>query len=114
MEAIVADSKTFHKTCLRCCHCNNVLKLGNYAALQGKYYCKPHFKQLFALKGNYDEGFGTQQHKTKWEAKESFDVTQKIALNDQQQADAKATFKSYDKTNKGNHNSGISSFNIIL
>jgi len=35
------------------------------------------------------------------EAKESFDVTQKIALTDQQQADAKATFKSYDKTNKG-------------
>jgi len=27
---------------------------------------QPHFKQLFALKGNYDEGFGKEQHKTKW------------------------------------------------
>lgn len=32
----------------------------------GVYYCKPHFKQLFALKGNYDEGFGKEQHKKKW------------------------------------------------
>ena len=27
---------------------------------------KPHFKQLFKLKGNYDEGFGSEQHKYKW------------------------------------------------
>ena len=40
--------------------------LGNYAALKGKFYCKPHFKQLFAEKGNYDEGFGDEQHKKKW------------------------------------------------
>jgi hypothetical protein len=32
----------------------------------GKYFCKPHFKQLFRLKGNYDEGFGEEQHKMKW------------------------------------------------
>ncbi|RKO90636.1 hypothetical protein BDK51DRAFT_28668 [Blyttiomyces helicus] len=32
-------------------------KLGNYAALNGVFYCKPHFKQLFALKGNYADGF---------------------------------------------------------
>lgn len=25
--------------------------LGNYAALEGKIYCKPHLKQLFKLKG---------------------------------------------------------------
>lgn len=55
-----------HKACLRCDHCNNTLKLGNFAALDGKYFCKPHFKQLFALKGNYNEGFGTRQHKEKW------------------------------------------------
>ena len=41
-------------------------RLGNYAALQGKLYCKPHFKQLFKTKGNYDEGFGREQHKTQW------------------------------------------------
>jgi len=40
--------------------------LGNYASLKGEYYCKPHFKQLFKLRGNYDEGFGGTQHKQKW------------------------------------------------
>ena len=44
-------------------------RLGNYAALQGQIYCKPHFKQLFKVKGNYDEGFGRQQHKKHWEEK---------------------------------------------
>ncbi len=43
---------------------------GTYAALQGKIYCKVHFKQLFKMKGNYDEGFGREQHKTKWAKKE--------------------------------------------
>ncbi|TPX70050.1 hypothetical protein SpCBS45565_g02003 [Spizellomyces sp. 'palustris'] len=32
-------------------------QLGNYAALNGIFYCKPHFKQLFTLKGNYSDGF---------------------------------------------------------
>eukprot|EP00019_Armaparvus_languidus_P011586 CAMPEP_0168582618 /NCGR_PEP_ID=MMETSP0420-20121227/2085_1 /TAXON_ID=498008 /ORGANISM="Pessonella sp." /LENGTH=1007 /DNA_ID=CAMNT_0008617131 /DNA_START=103 /DNA_END=3126 /DNA_ORIENTATION=+ len=36
--------------------------------MQGVFYCKPHFKQLFKSKGNYDEGFGKEQHKTKWTA----------------------------------------------
>lgn len=40
--------------------------LGNYAALQGDIFCKTHFKQLFRMKGNYDEGFGREQHKKKW------------------------------------------------
>ena len=34
--------------------------------MQGRYYCKPHFKQLFQLRGNYSEGFGEQQHKMLW------------------------------------------------
>lgn len=66
MDKISADSVEFHKACFRCAECNNVLRLGNYAALAGKYYCKPHFKQLFALKGNYDEGFGRTPHKMNW------------------------------------------------
>lgn len=43
--------------------------VGTYAALQGIIYCKAHFKQLFKMKGNYDEGFGREQHKTKWAKK---------------------------------------------
>jgi hypothetical protein len=40
--------------------------LGNFAALEGQFYCKVHIIQLFKEKGNYDEGFGREQHKTKW------------------------------------------------
>jgi len=43
------------------------LTVGSYAALGGKIYCKPHFKQLFKSKGNYSEGFGVEQHKHKWD-----------------------------------------------
>ena len=50
MEKIVADGKTFHKTCMKCKTCKKTLSLGNYAALSGVFYCKPHFKQLFAAK----------------------------------------------------------------
>lgn len=44
--------------------------LGSYAALQGEFYCKPHFQQLFKSKGNYDEGFGRRQYKELWASKE--------------------------------------------
>jgi len=51
---------------MKCEECGKALGLGNYAALSGKYYCKPHFKQLFALKGNYSEGFGEEKPTAKW------------------------------------------------
>jgi uncharacterized CHY-type Zn-finger protein len=60
------DKKLYHKSCLRCTHCQVVLSLGNYASMGGVTYCKPHFKQLFASKGNYDEGFGKEKHTAKW------------------------------------------------
>lgn len=49
--------------------------LGTFAALQGEFYCKPHFQQLFKSKGNYDEGFGRKQHKELWTSKETENVT---------------------------------------
>ena len=61
MDKLVADDKIYHKTCLRCGHCKKVLQLGNYAALNNVFYCKPHFKQLFAVKGNYTDGFADSQ-----------------------------------------------------
>eukprot|EP01121_Diplochlamys_sp_Union-15-3_P002430 TRINITY_DN1212_c0_g1_i2.p1 TRINITY_DN1212_c0_g1~~TRINITY_DN1212_c0_g1_i2.p1 ORF type:complete len:703 (+),score=204.05 TRINITY_DN1212_c0_g1_i2:100-2208(+) len=70
MEKVSVEGVSFHKSCFKCTECKSTLKLGNYASLKGKYYCKPHFKQLFALKGNYDEGFGGEQHKKKWIGKE--------------------------------------------
>lgn len=70
VERIVVEDKEqkhiFHKNCLKCTHCNATLTLGNYAAINGAYYCKPHFKQLFASKGNYDEGFGADKHSKNW------------------------------------------------
>ncbi|KAM9629060.1 xin actin-binding repeat-containing protein 2 [Morphnus guianensis] len=70
MECLVADQQNFHKSCFRCHHCGSQLSLGNYASLHGKIYCKPHFKQLFKSKGNYDEGFGHKQHKELWKLKD--------------------------------------------
>jgi hypothetical protein len=66
MEKGEADAMVFHKMCFRCSECNKVVKMGTYASLEGKIYCKAHFKQLFKLKGNYNEGFGSAQHKMKW------------------------------------------------
>ncbi|EDO50008.1 predicted protein [Nematostella vectensis] len=76
MERLAADKKVYHKFCFKCNECNNTLRLGNYAALQGKVYCKPHFKQLFKVKGNYDEGFGREQHKTQWSAKSNGETSE--------------------------------------
>lgn len=70
MERLVADKLIFHNSCFCCKHCHSKLSLGNYAALHGEFYCKPHFQQLFKSKGNYDEGFGRKQHKELWAHKE--------------------------------------------
>jgi hypothetical protein len=43
--------------------------MGNLAAMNGQYYCKPHFKELFRLKGNYSEGFGAEDPKKNWQPK---------------------------------------------
>ncbi|XP_062512894.1 LIM domain and actin-binding protein 1-like isoform X2 [Corticium candelabrum] len=66
MEKLEVDKQLFHKHCFKCQECKKTLSAGTYASLEGQIFCKPHFKQLFRLKGNYDEGFGRQQHKTKW------------------------------------------------
>jgi len=42
MESIKVDSKNFHKACFRCTTCNNVLRLGNFAALQGCVHKSVH------------------------------------------------------------------------
>eukprot|EP01119_Soliformovum_irregulare_P003662 TRINITY_DN1455_c0_g1_i1.p1 TRINITY_DN1455_c0_g1~~TRINITY_DN1455_c0_g1_i1.p1 ORF type:complete len:618 (+),score=158.76 TRINITY_DN1455_c0_g1_i1:238-2091(+) len=69
-EKVVVDDKetkrVYHKTCIRCKECNKVLGLGQYSALEGTFYCKPHFKQLFHSKGNYDEAFGKEKASGKW------------------------------------------------
>uniref|UniRef100_A0A7M5XP39 LIM zinc-binding domain-containing protein n=1 Tax=Clytia hemisphaerica TaxID=252671 RepID=A0A7M5XP39_9CNID len=74
MEKLEADKHMYHKFCFKCKTCNRTVGLGNYAALQGEIYCKPHLKQLFKLKGNYDEGFGREQRKADWMNKDDKNV----------------------------------------
>eukprot|EP00041_Stephanoeca_diplocostata_P023939 m.597221 g.597221 ORF g.597221 m.597221 type:complete len:254 (+) comp22416_c0_seq8:1726-2487(+) len=69
MEKLSAENTIYHKACFRCGQCNKMLKLGTYAALEGTLFCKPCFKKLFKLNGNYSEGFGKKQHKMKWVGK---------------------------------------------
>eukprot|EP01105_Mastigella_eilhardi_P012061 TRINITY_DN2775_c0_g1_i1.p1 TRINITY_DN2775_c0_g1~~TRINITY_DN2775_c0_g1_i1.p1 ORF type:complete len:265 (+),score=71.88 TRINITY_DN2775_c0_g1_i1:90-884(+) len=67
MEALHVDKAVFHKSgCFRCLHCKSTLSPGSYASLGGKFYCKPHFKQLFALKGDYSRAFGEEKPADKW------------------------------------------------
>ena len=63
MDQVKVEQQCYHKWCFRCKECGCTLKAGTYASAHGSVFCKPHFKQLFALKGNYDEGFGQQQRK---------------------------------------------------
>lgn len=66
MEKIEADKKVYHKTCFKCTSCNCPLKLGNFSSIKQTLYCTPHYIQLFARNGNYDEGFGLENYKRKW------------------------------------------------
>ena len=50
-ERVNASGKTMHKSCFRCCTCNGLLKLAQFAFSGGKFYCDTHFKELFASGG---------------------------------------------------------------
>ncbi|GIX67654.1 xin actin-binding repeat-containing protein 2 [Caerostris darwini] len=66
MEKLETSGMRIHKNCFRCAHCSCMLRLENYTKSGKNLYCTPHFKQLFISRGNYDEGFGREQHKDKW------------------------------------------------
>ncbi|PNF21133.1 hypothetical protein B7P43_G05074 [Cryptotermes secundus] len=66
LEKVETGGKLLHKQCFRCLQCNCILRMETYTLNNGKLYCIPHFKQLFIAKGNYEEGFGLDQHKRKW------------------------------------------------
>ncbi|XP_035214564.1 xin actin-binding repeat-containing protein 2-like isoform X2 [Stegodyphus dumicola] len=66
MEKMETSGMRLHKNCFRCAHCCCMLRLENYTKSGRRLYCTPHFKQLFISRGNYDEGFGREQHKEKW------------------------------------------------
>eukprot|EP00179_Madagascaria_erythrocladioides_P009287 CAMPEP_0198319200 /NCGR_PEP_ID=MMETSP1450-20131203/8384_1 /TAXON_ID=753684 ORGANISM="Madagascaria erythrocladiodes, Strain CCMP3234" /NCGR_SAMPLE_ID=MMETSP1450 /ASSEMBLY_ACC=CAM_ASM_001115 /LENGTH=489 /DNA_ID=CAMNT_0044022557 /DNA_START=66 /DNA_END=1532 /DNA_ORIENTATION=- len=54
-DSATADVTVLHKKCFRCKKCRKILTLGTYAAIDNKYYCKPHYSQLFkSAGGTYD------------------------------------------------------------
>lgn len=65
--------------------------LGNYASLHGRMYCKPHYKQLFKSKGNYDEGFGQKPHKELWNNKNQNNSPLKSPTPEKKVIDSKNT-----------------------
>lgn len=68
-ERLSVEGKIFHKPCFKCAECKSTLRAGSYAAIEGVYYCKPHYAQKFKLKGNYSEGFGLEKPTAKWSGK---------------------------------------------
>ncbi|KAK6632578.1 hypothetical protein RUM43_013346 [Polyplax serrata] len=72
LEKVETSGKIFHKACFRCMQCNCLLRMETFTLNCGNLYCMPHFKQKFISKGNYDEGFGVDQHKAKWPTVTSF------------------------------------------
>jgi len=53
LEMVQACDKSFHKQCFRCKHCDMVISLKGFAAIEGEIYCKPHYLELFRSKGSY-------------------------------------------------------------
>ncbi len=62
------DNKLFHRGCLRCKECSMQLTVSNFSCVDGVLYCRAHHQQLFKLKGNYNEGFGSTQRKNEFPA----------------------------------------------
>lgn len=48
MEKVYAEQLIFHRTCLKCHYCNQLLKMGSYAFdkddPKGRFYCIPHYR----------------------------------------------------------------------
>ena len=51
MDKLTADKQIFHKTCFKCTKCRRTLDVRTYSVNEGKFYCKPHFMELFRLRG---------------------------------------------------------------
>nr|UEK51404.1 LIMA1 [Parasacculina yatsui] len=61
MERLEINQRVLHKQCFRCSKCNCALRMENYTVNAGSLFCSTHFRQLFKIKGDYDEGFGLRR-----------------------------------------------------
>ncbi|KAH7432139.1 hypothetical protein KP509_07G010100 [Ceratopteris richardii] len=55
LEKVSVEGSSYHKTCFKCLQGGCSISPSNYAAMEGRLYCKHHFKQLFKEKGNYSQ-----------------------------------------------------------
>lgn len=55
IEKTTVEGLPYHKNCFKCVHGGCTLSPSNYAALEGRLYCKHHYSQLFKEKGNYSQ-----------------------------------------------------------
>ncbi|PAA79440.1 hypothetical protein BOX15_Mlig024286g1, partial [Macrostomum lignano] len=53
MERLTSDGQVYHKSCYRCYKCKRQLSVGNFAIMDDRLYCQPHYIELFRLKGSY-------------------------------------------------------------
>ena len=95
MEKLSMEQNVFHKTCFKCTKCGKVLRAGDYAGINGKVFCKPHFKQLFQLKGNYEDGFNeavidSQKEQNKEKKSRTLDVPHEPEAEPEAEVEAEA------------------------
>lgn len=55
LEKVSVEGLSYHKSCFKCLHGGCFISPSNFAALEGRLYCKHHFSQLFKEKGNYSQ-----------------------------------------------------------
>ncbi|KAH7282125.1 hypothetical protein KP509_35G013400 [Ceratopteris richardii] len=55
LEKVSVEGSSYHKSCFKCLQGGCSISPANYAAMEGRLYCKHHFKQLFKEKGNYSQ-----------------------------------------------------------
>ncbi|KAK2721669.1 hypothetical protein QYM36_003839 [Artemia franciscana] len=60
MERHEGSGRLYHKNCFKCSQCSCILRLDSFSFNAGKLYCIVHYTQNFKVKGNYEEGFGTE------------------------------------------------------
>jgi hypothetical protein len=72
-ERLVVDQASeqlvLHRRCFRCKFCKQIVKFGNFSAVDGVFYCLPHFKQLFQEQGGSYANMGDGQSKGGADAK---------------------------------------------
>jgi hypothetical protein len=57
MEFVGVSGKALHKNCFRCGACNCILRTDTYATVNDRFFCQPHYEQMFKRAGNYTSGF---------------------------------------------------------